>query len=246
MYKQIFTVTDADVDCFLKLKSSALFYYAQEVAARHSALLGASWETLSNKNLFWALIRTYAQVHRLPVLGETITVETWPMPATRVAYPRATVARDTQGNELFRLHSLWVLMDKTARTMVLPGKSGIDVPGECFGTEAPAPGSLPAKPTENLCYRTVQFSELDRNLHLNNTRYIEYMADLLPSSFHKTHALTDATVSYMAEVREGERLRLGWNLSDSGELYVDVYRVNSRDEATERVFSGRLNYSVVL
>lgn len=246
MYKKTFTVSDADVDCFLKLKASALFYYAQEVAGQHSAQLGASWEELSEKNLFWALIRTFVEVRRLPVLGETVTVETWPMPATRVAYPRATVARDAHGQELFRMHSLWVLMDKNTRTMVLPGKSGINVPGECFGTEAPAPGSLPAKPVEHTKCRTVQFSELDRNLHLNNTHYIEYMADLLPGSFHKTHTLTDATVSYLAEVREGERLRLGWNLTDSGELYVDAYRVNSRDEATERVFSGRLRYSVVL
>lgn len=246
MYEQTFLVSDADVDCFCKLKASSLFYYAQEVAAHHSARLGADWETLSEKGLFWAVIRTRVEIRRLPVLGETVTVQTWPMPATRVAYPRASVALDAQGEVLFKVHSLWVLMDTATRKMVLPGKSGVDVPGEVFGTEAPAPGSLPAKPVEHIQYRTVQFSELDRNLHLNNTRYIEYMADLLPGSFHKEHALTDATVSYMAEVRENQRLRLGWTLSEDHTLYVDAYRINDREEVEERVFSGSLKYSVVL
>mgnify|MGYP002517044180 CR=1 FL=1 len=31
--------------------------------------------------------------------NEDITVETWPMPTTRTAYPRATVGYDAQGNE---------------------------------------------------------------------------------------------------------------------------------------------------
>ncbi len=246
MYEQTFLVSHQDADCFGRLKASALFYYAQEVAANHSALLGADHQTLSQKELFWAVIRTRVELERLPALGETVTVRTWPMPATRVAYPRATEALDGQGKLLFRMHSLWVLMDRTARTMVLPGKSGIGVPGALLGTEAAAPGSLPAMPTENTVFRTVQFSELDKNLHLNNTRYIDYMTDLLPGSFHQAHTPSEICVSYLAEVREGERLRLGWNLTPDGTFYVDAYRVDPRDEALARVFSGSLKYSVVV
>jgi len=40
-YKQTFTVTDLHVDRFGRLKPSVLLYFAQEVAGKHAAMLGA-------------------------------------------------------------------------------------------------------------------------------------------------------------------------------------------------------------
>ena len=125
IYSQKFTLTDMDVDCFGKLKLSTLLFFAQEVAGKHCIQLGADYETLSKKNLFWAVTRHRVQITRLPVRGETITVETWPMPTTRVAYPRSMVAYDAEGKELFRSISLWVtiswsLLKLTSIESVMP------------------------------------------------------------------------------------------------------------------------------
>ena len=56
-YTQKFTLSDMEVDCFGKLKLSALLYFAQEVAGKHCIQLGADYETLQQKNLFWAVTR---------------------------------------------------------------------------------------------------------------------------------------------------------------------------------------------
>ena len=93
-YSQTFTLTDMDVDCFGRMKLSTVLTCAQEVAGKHSALLGADYDRLMEKQLFWAVSRHKVQINRLPLLGETITVQTWPMPTTRVAYPRALAALD--------------------------------------------------------------------------------------------------------------------------------------------------------
>lgn len=61
------------------------------------------------------------QITRLPKSGETIRVETWAMPTTRVAYPRSVVAYDEKGQELFRSITLWVLMNMDTRAMIQPG-----------------------------------------------------------------------------------------------------------------------------
>ena len=148
IHSQTFTLTDMEVDYFGRLKLSSLLYFAQEVAGKHCILLGADYDTLARKNLFWAVTRHRVQITRLPVRGETITVETWPMPTTRVAYPRSMVAYDADGNELFRSISLWVLMNTETRAMVLPGRSGVDVEGTLLGSELTVPHSLvPAAPT---------------------------------------------------------------------------------------------------
>ena len=240
-YSQTFTLTDLDVDCFCKLKLSSLLFYAQEVAGKHSALLGADYDTLAQKKLFWAVTRHKVQITRLPSLGETITVETWPMPTTRVAFPRAMAAYDSQGNELFRSISIWVLMDLENRSMVLPGNSGVDVGGLLTGNELSVPHSILPKALCNSTQRTVTYSCLDRNGHMNNTRYLDWVADLLPSSFHREHSPRELLICYASEALEAQVLNLDWELTEDGILQVDAHRESTDvSDKKHRVFSAQV------
>ena len=240
IYTQEFKIADIHVDRFGKLKLSTLLYFAQEVAGRHFDRIAMTYEQLMEKGMFWAIIRQRVAITRLPMSGETIRVETWPMPNTRVAFPRSVVAFDTQGNELFRCISLWVLMDVESRAMILPGKSGILLPGTTQGNELPPPASLPAKQLLNHRNRTVCFTDLDRNGHMNNTKYLDWIADLLPSSFHEQHSPQEFTVCYLSEAREGQELTLSWEFTEEGTLNLDAHRCG--EEKTERIFSARLQY----
>ena len=240
IYTQNFQITDNHVDCFGKLKLSTLLYFAQEVAGRHFDTIAMTYDQLAEKGMFWAIIRQRVSITRLPKSGETIRVETWPMPNTRVAFPRCVVAYDETGNELFQVLSLWVLMDLQSRAMILPGKSGINLPGTLRGFELPAPGSLPAKQLLNHRSRTVWFTDLDRNGHMNNTKYLDWIADLLPSGFHEQHSPVEFTVCYLSEARAGQELTLSWEFSEEGALNLDAHR--AKGEKTERIFSAKLQF----
>lgn len=242
-FRQTFQISDIHLDCFGRVKPSVLLYFAQEVSGNHAALLGADWDTLNGKNLFWAIIRHQIQVERLPVAGQTITLETWPMPTTRVAYPRATVGYDEQGNVLFRTVALWVLMDTRSRAMVLPGKSGVTVDGILCGNELALPGSLPPAKAEQTVRRRVGYCELDRNLHMNNTRCLDWTDELLCSDFHRTHPVQEITVCYLSEALEGQILSLRWELSEDGLLVVDATREKEEMPGShERVFAVKIQY----
>lgn len=243
VYRKQFHLTDLHVDPHRRLKPAVLLYFAQEVATDHAAMLGTDWETLSSKQLFWAVIRHKVQITRLPTAGETITVETWPVPTTRVAYPRATVAYDAQGRELFRTLALWVLMDTKTRAMVLPGKSGVEVLGVVRGLEAATPGSIMPGHFENTVSHRVDYTLLDRNGHMNNTRYLDWVDDLLPSAFHEAHPAKEITVCYLSEALEGQQLELSWTLSDEGMLRVETSREKPENPAQrERVFAAQVQF----
>ena len=243
IYQQDFLINDAAVDCFGRLKPSMLLFYVQEVAGIHATSLGAGFDALALKNLFWAILRTHVQITRLPRSGETIRVETWPMPTSRVAYPRSVVAYDAAGNEVFRAISLWCLMDANTRSMVLPGKSGVMVEGTLRGNELAVPGSLALKGLESTCSRTVLFSDLDRNGHMNNTRYLEWISDLLPAAFHKGHTPREFTVCYHSEAMEGEPLDIHYELKEGGILQVDAWRENDAASGNHhRVFVAQVQY----
>ena len=240
IYTQNFHVTDNCVDCFGKLKLSTLLYFAQEVAGRHFDRIAMTYDQLAERGMFWAIIRQRVQITRLPMSGETIRVETWPMPNTRVAFPRHVAAYDESGNQLFRCISLWVLMDMETRAMILPGKSGIALPGTTQGNELLPPASLPARSMLNHRSRTVCFTDLDRNGHMNNTKYLDWIADLLPSSFHQQHSPQEFTVCYLSEAREGQELTVSWEFTEEGELNLDAHRCGNGK--TERIFSARLQF----
>ena len=243
IHRQNFTIDPFHLDRFGRCKGSALLAFAQEAAEAHSMILSTDWDTLHQKGLFWAVIRQKLQVTRLPRLGELITVETWPMPTTRVAYPRSTVAYDENGNEVFRAISLWVLMDESTRMMILPGKSGIAVRGTLRGGELPPPGSLTVRNLDRLYQRPVCFSDLDRNGHMNNTRYLDWVMDLLPSSFHRDHPLREVTLCYLSEAREGEQLRLSWDMQEGPVLTVEASRnEQENDIKKQHIFSSQVTF----
>ena len=244
IYQQSFHINDSAVDCFGRLKPSMMLFYVQEVSGIHASTLGAGFDALMAKNLFWAILRTRVQIARLPRSGETIRVETWPMPTSRVAYPRSVVAYDEAGEEIFRAISLWCLMDSQSRSMVLPGKSGVIVEGTLRGNELAVPGSLAIKGLENSGIRQVLFSDLDRNGHMNNTRYMEWCSDLLPAAFHHTHTPTEFTICYHSEALEGEALDLHYEMKEGGLLQVDAWReIEPGSNSRHRVFVAQVQYA---
>ena len=238
LYVQEFEITDIAVDRYGRLKPGMILFYAQEVAGRHCNELSVDYDTLASQGLFWAVTRHRVQVTRMPLRGETIRIETWPMPTTRVAYPRSVVAYDESGNECFRIISIWVLMHMDTRAMILPAKSGISVVGSIRGGELALPGGLVAKDMIHHQSRTVRYTDLDRNGHMNNTRYLDWIDDLLPSPFHENHTVREFVVCYLSEAREGQTLELSWDFPEDSTLRLDANRTEG--EKIDRVFSAKL------
>jgi acyl-ACP thioesterase len=232
-FAQTYEVHDNIVDRYGRLRPAALLYLAQEMAGKHCDILGLTQETMASKDLFWAVSRHKVRINRLPRSGEKILLQTWPMPTTRVAYPRALEARDEADCVLFQVTSLWVLMDRNTRAMVLPGKSGVEVEGLLLGSELMAPGSIAPKALVNTRQRTVLFTDLDWNGHMNNCRHLDWAMDLLPAEFHRQRSVSGFTVCYLSEATEGENLTLQWELEDGPCVTVNALRTE------ENVSTGR-------
>ena len=241
IYREEMLVPNVATDCFGRMKLSWLLGCVQDVAGEHCARLGVNQLEYSGHRLFWAVTRHRVEITRLPKARERITLETWPCPTTRVAYPRACVAFDEAGNELFRTISLWVLMDAADRSMVLPGKSGITVDGITRDMEPASPPSIPPVVSEMSAVRTVGYTELDVNGHMNNTQYLNWVDDLLPGTHHRDHSAREFTICYLSEALEGQVLELNWTLEEG--LRVDAQCREDEDGGkTRRIFAAKVGY----
>ena len=223
------------------LRPSMILRYAQDVAGAHCELLQVTQDALDEKGIFWAIIRNQLTVDRLPRVGQTVTLETWPMPTTRTCFPRATVCRDEQGNRLFACHSLWILMDQQTRAMLLPGKSGVDVPGIMLEDTPPAPRSLSPIQEDAGCLRTVSAADLDRNGHMNNARYLDWVTEVAPGA----KGLKCATLCYLNEAKLGQNLQICWKTGGESCLNLDIRRPKE-DGEFDRIFSASLEFDQVV
>ena len=238
IYELKLPVKPEDLDHCGKLNMSALLYYAQEAAGAHATVLGTGWDELQKKNLFWAVIRTRAEVLKQPA-GKEITLKTWPMPTSRTAYPRCVMGYDADGTLLFKVLSLWVLMDVNTRAMVLPAKSGVEVLGTIEGGEPEMPKGIPVTEQENRIYKTVERQQLDRNGHMNNTRYMDWVMELMPEK-----EVESMELCYFNEGRLDDNMELAYTLND-GTLSLNIHRLRTDGtDSKDRIFAASVRYSV--
>lgn len=238
IYSQTFKITDTQTDCFRRLRPSALLELSQDVSTAHARLLGLGQDALDPKGLFWVIVRQAVDVSRMPMLGETVIVETWPAPPTRTAFPRYVVGRTPEGEILFRVAALWLFVDRESRTLVLPGASGLTVPGITREGALPLPTGIAPKTHSQHELRRVRFSELDANCHLSNTKYANWMEDLLPSAFHQSRRLQHLHISYVNEALEDEDVMLNWDLEGD---CLSLEAVRNADN--QRVFALKAQYT---
>ena len=243
-FKQEFTVQKIHLDCFNRIKPSAMVHFVMRTVSAHCTPLGVGWEYIWPMDLTWVVGRTRMVVDRAPALDEKVIVETWPLPATRSAFPRYAEARTESGERLFRCISLWALINKTTRKLVLPAQTELKVPGMVRGDELPVPNAFAAaNQADGVGQHLVCFSDLDTNGHANNTKYLDWVSDLLPSQFHKDHPFRDFTLCYLSEAREGQTVLLNHHFLEDGSLQVDGLRSDTDDPAQKsRVFSALIKF----
>ena len=243
VHKKEFTVQHIHLDCFGRVKPSVMLHFIMRTVSDQCTQLGVSWDDIRPLGLIWVVGRSRLQITRAPRLNEHLIVETWPMPATRSAFPRAAVVKTDKGEELYRCTTLWALVNKTTRRLVLPGDSGVTFPGCTLGGELPVPNSFAALPLGEVSSRKVCFSELDLNGHMNNTKYLDWVNDLLSSQFHKEHTFKDVNVCYLSEALEGQTVKLSLNHLEDGSLQVDGLRPETDvADKKSRVFSVHVKF----
>lgn len=242
IFRKQYSIMDNSTDRYGRLKPSQLLFFAQDAATSQCDLIGMDWPSMAARGLFWAISRTHVKIYRLPRKGDTVTVETWPMANSRVAYPRAMTMYGEDGQVLAQSISLWVLMDMEKRTMVLPGRSGLEFTGQDRGGELPVPGGLVPCSADSASFRTVAYTDLDVNGHVNNTRYMDWVDDLTDSAFHKDHAPKEFTVCYLSEAREGQTIRQEFVYDAESNTLQAEFRREKEPGKLERVFAARVQY----
>lgn len=208
MFTEKIKVNSNDVDCLSELKLSSLFKYLQQVATDHVYTLELSHNDLLNKfNLLWVILRMEVRIIRTPKLDEELTLSTHPGDQKAFIFPRFFQAYDKDGKLVITASSIWTVIDATTRKVSMKPE-GIVVLGEECKDDIEFPIKINGEASSLVDTRTVRYSDIDMNGHLNNTQYIEYILDTHNSEFYKRHRIYSIIVNYDKEIKDGDVVAL--------------------------------------
>jgi acyl-ACP thioesterase len=201
---------------FRRIKPSAVLALFQDCSEDLTEGWGVGLDAMLEKGIIWVAAKVECQVRRLPEHCESVTVRGWAGRSRSGICPFHYELIDGSGQSAITGCSMWVLSDLETHSMMSPNIPKISLPTpEPEG--APMPRMSPIKPPESFqeTTRPVLFSETDINGHLTNTRYVDWICDLAPMEFHKTHPMRGLRINYRSETFPGENVPLRWSLDDT-------------------------------
>lgn len=207
-YTENYEVTCHDVDVNNNLKPSYILRYMQETANHHMRDRKPSYYDLFFQGKSFILTRitieVYGQLHQY----DKIQVQTWHCPEKGATFIRCYEI--SRGGEIIaKAYSVWAVTNH--KTGKLCKASEVDISN--YETEEPLELKLPTRfrlpkgmEFEKRGEKEVFYSDVDMNLHMNNTQYPDMLWNFIPDVMEKE--VTSINLRFMKEAPLGSRAEI--------------------------------------
>lgn len=174
------------------------------VSGEQSHELGVGDDVVNGKGLSWVILQYEMKFERMPEFGEEITIATQAMSYNKLFCYRNFKVYDANETIIGSVKSTFALIDIEKRKMArIPEE--IVAPYETEFEKKLVRTPKPEKLTDEVKtadYR-VRYLDIDRNQHVNNTKYFEWALDTLEYDFLTTHTLEYVNIKFEKEVHYG-------------------------------------------
>lgn len=183
MYSFNSRVRYSEVDKDKQMDLYSIINYFQDCSTFHSEDIGRGLDYLEKNHRVWLMNAWQIVVNRFPVIGEEITISTWPYDFISMYGYRNFTIRDEAGNIAAYANSIWVYMDTEhfCPVKVTDNEGYIREP-RLDMSYAPRKIALPNE-LEALEGFPVIRSNIDTNNHVNNGQYIKMAEEFLPVGY---------------------------------------------------------------
>ena len=190
-----------DIDFNGVAKASAVMRYIQSAAEAQLTSAGIPYEVLKQRGRAFILSKIKIDIPDTISEGDMLTAETFPAESRGFSFLRCyRLVKD--GKAIARAASVWALVDTESRMLVRVKDFELGLP-----TLPPLDLDighidLPSEFVRVGEYR-VTYADLDRNMHMNNTRYPDMYSNFLPLFKRRIRTIT---INYLKEARPDELL----------------------------------------
>lgn len=219
-----------------RLNLYSLFDYLQDIASEHAVQLGYGRDDLIKNNCFWVLSRIYAVINELPCWNDSISITTWPKGTDKLFALRDFEIFDREKKLIGSATSSWLIVDIESRRIQRPDNKlatfnrtsnmSDALPRNASKIEPASPDGITTPPFR------VRLSDLDINLHTNNSRYLRWATDTYDLGFILNNVPFSAEINYLAESRFNDEIiiRTSDEVSDESVFRHSAVRLSDNAE----------------
>lgn len=202
----------------------------QETADKGAADNGWGREAIGEYDCCWIILRCLIRFTRLPKWKEEFTIRTWSNGANKLFFDREYEIYGEDGEQIGGASSVWILADNSTHRPVFPSRLET-LPQNMLQSEKLSLGEqcpklkIPAltEGDKPLITKYADYTELDHNNHVNNTRYLAWVFDALYKGGFKVHDVCDININYISEVKSGQKVDI-YCRDNNDSLLVYGYR----------------------
>ena len=207
IFSEKYTTTWHDTDAFRRVRPSQMLVYMQEVSNHHMSACGMSLDDLRDKRgLAFILSKIRMEIFAPLYAFEEIEVQTWTCPSRGFVIRR--FYRIMRGEDVIAVaDTVWALVNTQSRELMRWEECG----EYDFSDEEPVELELPLRfrlPSDaeliSLGQRRIVYSDLDYNMHMNNTKYPDMLCDYI--NIEDTGKIRGFVLSYLHEAAYGDVL----------------------------------------
>lgn len=238
-YTMTVAVASYDVDAQDRMRLSAVLRYQQEAGEQHLHPAGLGWRDLCAHGIAFVASRWRTVIHRLPRLEETVTLTTWHRDRKGPRFFRCYEWRDAQGLLLIEGVMQFALVS-TEDHRLLRGEEFMalaPLPDAPHGVGCGDPGRFSLTDAAGAGTYEVRWSDIDRNGHVNNTRYGDLAWDFLPTVW-QGRSPWQVELHFAGESRQGDTLAMSVSLEEDDVCCVAGETDRGRTFAARIAFRG--------
>ena len=210
-YTQTLSIPCYQTDFRSMLSPGCFMELAQECCEPHSRLLGIGHDELIQFRVVWVLTRMHFRFHKPIFWRDVVSMTTWHKGLEAAQYQRDFVLKNQAGELLADATSSWVMINIDTREFVRRS------PIECDDTVCKE--NAIEKPCERLrapreiepeyAYtHRIAFSDLDKNVHTNNAKYLLWSMNAIPEEVTMHRLVKEVKINFNHETRLNEMIAL--------------------------------------
>jgi acyl-ACP thioesterase len=232
IYRGKFTVRTSEVTCHRQITTAALINLMQEAALQNVLELNLSAWDMRAQQISWVLMRKHLDVMRLPMLGETITIQTHPAGFDKIFTYRDYKVFDEAGALIASSSSTWLLMHTIKRRIArIPNEireRGQFDTSQCLPHP---PNKLPDLEQVDVEKDfIVNWHDMDFNEHLNNVRYMQWVFETIDGYTKYSQQLASLDIIYKQECHWKDTVRVKTQQIDNQKYRHQLIRLSDEEE----------------
>ena len=235
----MYTIRSTETDFQDKVHFQTLYSMLQEAAGENAEVYGWGSNTMDQLNLCWVLVRMSVRMTMLPAWKDKMHIETWSRGAEKLYVSRDFIIRDDSGHEIGKASSVWIVLDKNTHKPVRP-QTLLDMAlrqsDETAVFSFTSPKLSPVYTgeymsdhlNESCLLKHADFSDIDRNGHVNNSKYIAWCIDAYYKNFSKVNqnnipSIKGMDINYISELRFSDKINLFFTKKENNQNQIDGF-----------------------